>query len=131
MWSDRAMLNLALAAEVEVWSMPLTDIACRKATCSPGKARKRLADAHGTCLEVMPSGAKYWRLKRAHEGARLPIRPDLALRPPRLRDLARSAGRPLVPRALDDVRRPRVEPSSELRCACAARPNRSRPGQTT
>ena len=43
--------------------MPLTDIACRKATCPPGKARERLADGHGMYLEVMPSGAKYWRLK--------------------------------------------------------------------
>lgn len=43
--------------------MPLTDVACRNATCAPGKPRARYADGMGMYLEVSASGAKYWRLK--------------------------------------------------------------------
>ncbi|RVT48379.1 tyrosine-type recombinase/integrase [Rubrivivax albus] len=43
--------------------MPLTDPACKNATCPPDKARVRLTDAGGLYLEVTPAGAKLWRWK--------------------------------------------------------------------
>ncbi|KQU80382.1 MULTISPECIES: integrase arm-type DNA-binding domain-containing protein [unclassified Rhizobacter] len=43
--------------------MPLTDLACKKATCPDTKARERYTDSGGLYLEVMPSGAKLWRWK--------------------------------------------------------------------
>jgi hypothetical protein len=42
--------------------MPLTDTACKKATCPPDKPRVRLTDERGLYLEVTPKG-KYFRLK--------------------------------------------------------------------
>ena len=47
--------------------MPLTDTACKKATCPPGKPRERLADEKGLYLEVTPAG-KYWRWKYRYAG---------------------------------------------------------------
>jgi integrase len=46
--------------------MPLTDTAIRKAKADG--AVYRLFDGGGLYLEVMPSGAKYWRLKYRHTG---------------------------------------------------------------
>ena len=43
--------------------MPLTDVACRNATCPAGKPRERYSDGLGMYLEVTPTGRKYWRLK--------------------------------------------------------------------
>ncbi len=46
--------------------MPLSEIAVRNA-----KAKEkpyRLFDGHGMYLEVMPTGAKYWRMKYRHAG---------------------------------------------------------------
>lgn len=43
--------------------MPLTDVACRNATCPAGKPRERYFDGLGMYLEVTPTGNKYWRLK--------------------------------------------------------------------
>jgi integrase len=43
--------------------MPLTDVACRNATCPAGKPRERHFDSLGMYLEVTPTGNKYWRLK--------------------------------------------------------------------
>ena len=43
--------------------MPLTDLACKKATCPDTKARERYTDSSGLPQEVMPSGAKLWRWK--------------------------------------------------------------------
>lgn len=40
--------------------MPLTDIACRGATCPPDKARARFADSGGLYLEVTPAGRRHW-----------------------------------------------------------------------
>jgi len=48
--------------------MPLTDVACRNASCPAGKARERFYDANGMYLEVMPTGSKYWRLKYRFAG---------------------------------------------------------------
>lgn len=47
--------------------MPLTDTACKKAACPPGKPRERLADEKGLYLEVTPAG-KYWRWKYRYGG---------------------------------------------------------------
>ena len=47
--------------------MPLTDTACKKASCPPGKPRERLADEKGLYLEVTPAG-KYWRWKYRYAG---------------------------------------------------------------
>jgi len=43
--------------------MPLTDVACRNATCPAGKPRERYSDSLGMYLEVTPTGRKYWRPK--------------------------------------------------------------------
>ena len=43
--------------------MPLTDLQCRNARCVNGIARQRLSDGEGMYLEVVPTGARYWRLK--------------------------------------------------------------------
>ena len=43
--------------------MPLTDVACRNATCPAGKPRQRYSDSLGMYLEVTATGRKYWRLK--------------------------------------------------------------------
>ena len=40
--------------------MPLTDLACRTASCPPDKARLRLTDGGGLYLEVSPLGSKRW-----------------------------------------------------------------------
>ena len=41
--------------------MPLTDTACKNA--KPTDKARKMADGHGLYLEVMPTGARYWRLK--------------------------------------------------------------------
>lgn len=41
--------------------MPLTDIVCKNA--KPEAKARKLADAGGLYLEVMPNGSKYWRMK--------------------------------------------------------------------
>lgn len=46
--------------------MPLTDTAVRKA--APRAKPYKLADGGGMYLEVMPTGAKYWRMKYRHAG---------------------------------------------------------------
>ena len=48
--------------------MPLTDLACRTATCPPDKARLRLTDGGGLYLEVSPSGSKRWFWKYYFNG---------------------------------------------------------------
>lgn len=48
--------------------MPLTDPACRNASCPLDKARARFTDAQGLYLEVLPTGGKYWRLKYRYAG---------------------------------------------------------------
>lgn len=46
----------------------LTNAECKNATCPPGKARARLADAGGLYLEISPSGSKRWFWKYRTEG---------------------------------------------------------------
>lgn len=41
--------------------MPLTDIACKSA--KPSDKPRKMSDANGLYLEIMPNGRKYWRLK--------------------------------------------------------------------
>jgi integrase len=43
-----------------IFTMPLTDPACRNAACPDGKARVRLTDGAGLYLEVAPNGSKRW-----------------------------------------------------------------------
>ncbi|MGG1949008.1 integrase arm-type DNA-binding domain-containing protein [Trinickia sp. NRRL B-1857] len=61
--------------------MPLTDVAVRAA--KPREKAYKLADGHGMYLEVMPSGAKYWRLKYRIDGkekrAALGVYPNVSL----------------------------------------------------
>ena len=45
-----------------------TDSECREATCPPDKARARLTDASGLCLEVSPAGSKRWFWKIYADG---------------------------------------------------------------
>lgn len=72
--------------------MPLTDTECRKA--EPRDKPYRLADAGGMYLEIMPTGAKYWRLKYRVDGKEkrlaLGVYPDVSLKDARSkRDEAR------------------------------------------
>lgn len=46
--------------------MPLTDKACKAA--KPAEKPRKLADSQGLYLEIMPGGAKYWRLKYRFQG---------------------------------------------------------------
>lgn len=61
--------------------MPLTDSACKNA--KPTDKARKMADAHGLYLEVMPSGARYWRLKYRFHGKEkrlaLGVYPDISL----------------------------------------------------
>lgn len=74
--------------------MPLTDPACKNARCPDDKLRVRLFDAGGLYLEVMPTGAKYWRWKYRFQGKEkrlaLGSYPDVSLKQARSdRDAAR------------------------------------------
>lgn len=75
--------------------MPLTDTACKKATCPPDKPRLRLTDERGLYLEVTPKG-KYFRLKYRFDDREkllaLGVYPDTSLAQAReARDQARKA----------------------------------------
>lgn len=63
--------------------MPLTDTACKKATCPEGRASVRLADEKALYLEVTAAGGKYWRWKYRHGGKEkrlaLGVYPDVSL----------------------------------------------------
>lgn len=48
--------------------MPLTDAACKNATCDPAKAQSRYADGGGLYLEVRAHGGKYWFWKYRFHG---------------------------------------------------------------
>lgn len=74
--------------------MPLTDAACRAATCPPDAKRKRYADSGGLYLEVSPAGSKRWfwkyRLNTAEKRMALGGYPEVPLSKAReLRDQAR------------------------------------------
>ena len=101
--------------------MPLTDVACRNATCPAGKPRERYSDSLGMYLEVTPTGRKYWRLKYRfgpkEKRLALGIYPEVSLAAARrARDKAReylSEGQDLSPLARKRssfANYPRVEP---------------------
>ena len=46
--------------------MPLTDTACKNA--KPSDKARKMSDGNGLYLEVMPSGARYWRMKYRFNG---------------------------------------------------------------
>lgn len=74
--------------------MPLTDTACRNATCPPDKARARFADGGGLYLEVAPNGSRrwFWKYRYAGKEKRLALGayPDASLKQVRSdRDAAR------------------------------------------
>ena len=48
--------------------MPLTDAACRNATCPPGRKQARYADSGGLYLEVSAAGSRRWFWKFRIEG---------------------------------------------------------------
>jgi integrase len=48
--------------------MPLTDAACRTATCSPKRRRERFTDSGGLYLEVAPNGSRRWFWKYSKDG---------------------------------------------------------------
>ena len=63
--------------------MPLTDTACKKATCPEGRSSVRLADEKALYLEVTAAGGKYWRWKYRYGGKEkrlaLGVYPDVTL----------------------------------------------------
>lgn len=74
--------------------MPLTDTACRQASCPEGKTRARFSDAGGLYLEAAPNGAKrwFWKYYRGGKEKRLALGsyPVVGLKAARLaRDEAR------------------------------------------
>lgn len=76
--------------------MPLTDTACKKATCPEGRSSVRLADEKALYLEVTAAGGKYWRWKYRHGGKEkrlaLGVYPEVTLAQAReARDDARKA----------------------------------------
>jgi integrase len=76
--------------------MPLTDTACKKATCPEGRPSVRLADEKALYLEVTAAGGKYWRWKYRHGGKEkrlaLGVYPEVSLAQAReARDDARKA----------------------------------------
>lgn len=82
--------------------MPVTDFAVRAA--KPREKAYKLTDGQGMYLEVMPTGAKYWRLKYRIDGkekrAALGVYPTVSLldaRTARTSARARTAfGRPIT-----------------------------------
>lgn len=46
----------------------LTDLECKKASCSPDRPRQRFADSGGLYLEVSPTGSKRWFWKYRKDG---------------------------------------------------------------
>lgn len=76
-----AFLQFLGHLDAPVLQMPLADVAVRAA--KPREKAYKLADGHGMYLEVMPSGAKYWRLKYRIDGkekrAALGVYPKVSL----------------------------------------------------
>ena len=53
-------------ANIEIPTMPLTEIACKNA--KTGKKLRKLSDSHGLQLHVTPNGSKLWRLAYRFQG---------------------------------------------------------------
>lgn len=75
--------------------MPLTDTACKKATCAEGKAHQRYPDAQSLYFEVRANGGKYWFWKYRFHGKErrlaLGVYPGVTLKQARMaRDAARA-----------------------------------------
>jgi len=102
--------------------MPLTDPACRKASCPEGKARARYSDAGGLYLEVAATGSKRWFWKYYLTGGtekRLALGsyPEVTLKAARIaRDEARAQQRkgvdPAQQRQLDKLLRKNADSTS-------------------
>jgi len=73
--------------------MPLTDLACRTATCSRDKARLRVTDGGRLYLEVSPVGSKRWFWKYYFNGKekRLSLGSYSAARSPKVQMTLRKA----------------------------------------
>lgn len=84
----------------------LTDVAVRNA--KPGEKLRRIADSHGLCLEVSPSGGKLWRYRYRFNGKEQLLAlgrwPDVSLKDARRR---RDEARELLDKGINpsDVRR--------------------------
>ena len=67
--------------------MPLTNEACKNA--KPAEKPKKLSDANGLYLEIMPNGAKYWRMKYCFTSKEkrlaIEVYPEIALKKARAR----------------------------------------------
>ena len=75
--------------------MPLTDTACKKATCAEGKAHQRYPDAQSLYLEVRANGGRYWFWKYRFHGKErrlaLGVYPGITLKQARMaRDTERA-----------------------------------------
>lgn len=68
--------------------MALTDTACKKASCSEGKAQQRYPDAQSLYLEVRANGGKYWFWKYRFHGKEkrlaLGVYPEVSLKQARV-----------------------------------------------
>lgn len=88
----------------------LTDIACKSASCPPGKARARATDAGGLYLEVSPSGSKRWFWKYYFDGKEkrlaLGSYPTVTLKQARL---DRDAARKVLANGADPAKRRQIE----------------------
>jgi integrase len=66
-----------------MYPMPLTDAACRNASCPPGRKQARYADAGGLYLEVSASGSRRWfwkfRIEAVEKKFALGSYPDVSL----------------------------------------------------
>lgn len=94
--------------------MPLTDIACKQATCPVAKLRARFSDSGGLYLEVSPAGSKRWFWKYLFGGKEkrlaLGSYPDTSLKAARAardkaRDLQQNGTDPAQRRRLDKLSR--------------------------
>jgi hypothetical protein len=90
--------------------MPLTDIACKNATCPPERLRARFTDGGGLYLEVSPNGSKrwFWKYTSAGKEKRLALGsyPDVSVKQARAdRDDARKVHRT----GIDPVQKKQVD----------------------
>lgn len=90
--------------------MPLTDAACKNATCPDEKPRARFTDSGGLYLEVAPNGSKrwFWKYLFAGKEKRLALGsyPDVSLKAARL---ARDDARKVQQAGTDPVQQRQVD----------------------